>query len=113
MADLLFTSLFQNPHMTTKIFTFACCVGIYSLSSVAISNAQTLEESVHLMLQQEPELRAVDFDSRSSFQDYKIARGDLFPQITANGTSGVSERDRSTDGLVSQSGDTLSSFPTK
>jgi len=93
--------------MTTKSPLPAYLVAIISLTFLSVSQAQTLEQAIHLMLQQEPELRAVDFDSKSSFQDYKIARGDLFPQVTVNGSSGVSERDRSTDGLVSQSGDTL------
>lgn len=97
----------QMSPMTNNPLPFACFVAICTLTFAPLSEAQTLEQSVHLMLQQEPELRAVDFDSKSSFQDYKIARGDLFPQVTLNGSSGVSERDRSTDGLVSQSGDTL------
>ncbi len=90
-----------------KIFAVLfVCTAFGPIGTTNLS-AQTLEESVHLMLRQEPELRAVDYDSKSSFQDYKIARGDLFPQVTLNGSSGISERDRSSDGLVSQSGDTL------
>jgi len=113
---MLNTSLFgkfaiPHPSISTpmKIPKISVLLLLFSFSSTGVCSlyAQTLEEAVHLMLQQEPELRAVDLDSRSSFQDYKIARGDLFPQVTVNGSSGIRERDRSTDGLVSQSGDTL------
>ena len=92
--------------MTKNPLAIACSAGIL-FSFLSSAAAQTLQQAVHLMLKQEPELLAVNLDSESAFQDWKIARGDLFPQVTLNGSSGVSERDRSTDGLVSRSGDSL------
>jgi len=68
--------------------------------------AQTLREAVCAMLEFEPELNAAEYDTLTSREDQKIARSKLLPTVSLNATSGVSERDRSTDGLL-RSGDTL------
>ncbi|MEO0444722.1 MAG: TolC family protein [Verrucomicrobiota bacterium] len=69
--------------------------------------AQTLSKAAWLTLQHEPEIQAANFDRLSSEQDWKTVRGDLRPQLTMEGRSGYVERDRSTDGLVSSSGNGL------
>ncbi|MEM1293875.1 MAG: TolC family protein [Verrucomicrobiota bacterium] len=69
--------------------------------------AQTLEQAVKLMLYNEPEIQAANYDRLSSFEDWKMVRGDLRPQVTLNGSAGVQQRDRSVDGLVTSSGEDL------
>ena len=58
------------------------------------------------MLEFEPELNAAEYDTLSSREDQKIARSALFPRVSLNASGGVSERDRTTDGLF-ESGRTL------
>lgn len=70
------------------------------------ASAQTLREALCLMLEFEPELNAAEYDTLSNREDQKIVRSKLFPRLSLNASSGVSERDRSTDALL-QSGDTL------
>jgi adhesin transport system outer membrane protein len=70
------------------------------------AQAQTLREAVCNMLEFEPELNAGEYDTLSSREDQKIARSKLFPRLSLNASSGVSDRDRSTDALL-RSGETL------
>lgn len=59
-----------------------------------------------MMLEFEPELNAAEYDTLSSREDQKIVRSKLLPHLSVNGTSGYSQRDRSTDGLL-ETGDSL------
>lgn len=72
-----------------------------------IGRSQTLEHAVRLMLYNEPEIQAANFDRLSAIEDWKITRGDLRPQVTLEGTAGYLQRDRTTDGLVQSTGDGL------
>lgn len=67
--------------------------------SISVGSAQTLKEAVCLMLEFEPELNAAEYDTLSSREDQRVARSGLFPRLSLNGSAGVSDRDRSTDGL--------------
>lgn len=69
--------------------------------------SQSLGEAVLLMLEYEPELIAADRDTRSAAMDARIARADLKPHLALEGSGGFSRRDRSVDGLVSDTGDPL------
>ena len=66
----------------------------------------TLEQATRLMLQYEPELNAAEYDTLSSIEEIRINRSDLLPHVAVRSSAGVSNRDRTTDGLV-RSGDTL------
>ncbi len=90
-------------------FRLSRCLAIGTLVFAAIpwvSEAQTLKEAVCQMLEFEPELNAAEYDTLSSREDQKIARSQLYPHLSVNGSAGYSQRDRSTDGLL-QSGDPL------
>ena len=76
------------------------------LLSVGSVQGQTLKESVCLMLEFEPELNAAEYDTLSNREDQKIARSKLLPHLSLNASSGYSERDRATDGLL-ETGDSL------
>lgn len=80
---------------------------ILSLSCLGSSHAQTLEQAIKLMLYNEPEIQAANYDRLSSYEDWKMVRGDLRPQVTLNGSAGVQQRDRSVDGLVTSTGEDL------
>lgn len=71
-----------------------------------VLEAQTLREAVCRMLEFEPELNAGEYDTLSAREDQKIARSKLLPRLSLDARSGVTERDRSTDGLL-ETGDTL------
>ncbi|MDF1741659.1 MAG: TolC family protein [Verrucomicrobiales bacterium] len=86
-----------------KVFTLIICFWMFSVSQM---RGQTLREAVIRMMEFEPELNAVEYDTLSSKEDQKIARSGLMPQVGMDGSSGYSQRDRTTDGLV-RSGDTL------
>ena len=86
-----------------KVILFTSCLLLVSLSH---SQGQTLREAVLQMMEFEPELNAVEYDTLSSKEDQVIARSGLRPQVGMDGTTGYSNRDRTTDGLV-RSGDTL------
>jgi len=80
---------------------------ILALLLGAISlQAQTLKESVCLMLEFEPELNAAEYDTLSNREDQKIVRSKLYPHLSLNASGGYSQRDRSTDGLL-ETGDSL------
>ena len=66
----------------------------------------TLEQAVRVMLSFEPELNAAEYDTLSSIEDIKVTRSARLPQASLRGSTGVSNRDRSTDGLF-RSGDTV------
>ncbi|MDF1853256.1 MAG: TolC family protein [Verrucomicrobiales bacterium] len=76
------------------------------LGNIPNVQAQTLKEAVCLMLEFEPELNAAEYDTLSSREDQRVARSGLFPRLTLNGSAGVSDRDRTTDGLF-ETGETL------
>lgn len=57
--------------------------------------ALTLKEAVCAMLEFEPELNAAEYDTLSSREDQKIARSELYPHLSLNGSAGYSDRDRS------------------
>jgi len=52
------------------------------------------------MLEFEPELNAAEYDTLSSREDQKIARSELYPHLSLNGSAGYSNRDRSTAGAL-------------
>ncbi len=68
--------------------------------------ATTLEQAVCNMLEFEPELNAVEYDTLSAREDQKVARSELLPRITANASAGWSKRDRDLNGIT-QTGDSL------
>ncbi|MDF1659704.1 MAG: TolC family protein [Verrucomicrobiales bacterium] len=70
------------------------------------AKSQTLREAVCHMLEFEPELNAAEYDTLSSREDQKLSRSGLFPRLSLNSSAGVTERDRSTDGLF-ESGESL------
>lgn len=70
------------------------------------ARSQTLKEAVCRMLEFEPELNAAEYDTLSSREDQKIARSSLLPRLSLNSSAGITERDRSTDGLF-ESGESL------
>lgn len=70
-------------------------------------NGETINESVAAMLRFEPELMSVDSDSRACFEDYRITKAKRRPVISLTSDSGLSQRDRSTDGLVASSSGNL------
>ncbi|MDF1752925.1 MAG: TolC family protein [Verrucomicrobiales bacterium] len=72
----------------------------------AFSQTLTLPEATRLMLEFEPELNATEYDTLSAIENIKVTRADLLPQVSLTGSAGVSNRDRTTDGLL-QSGETL------
>ncbi|MDF1815310.1 MAG: TolC family protein [Verrucomicrobiales bacterium] len=76
------------------------------ITSLGYSQTLTLSDATRLMLEFEPELNASEYDTLSSIENIKVTRADLLPQVTLRGSSGLSNRDRTTDGLV-QTGDTL------
>lgn len=96
--------------MKTKPFTLPG-VGLTLLTAGFLfpgpGAAQTLEHAVRLMLYNEPEIQAANFDRLSAYEDWKITRGDLRPQIGLKGSAGYLQRDRTTDGLVTSTGDGL------
>lgn len=92
-----------------KIFTSFALSAAAALSFCGGTNsleAQSLKEAVCMMLEFEPELNAAEYDTLSSREDQKIVRSKLLPHLSVNGSSGYSERDRSTDGLL-ETGDSL------
>lgn len=93
----------MSPHNLFARLTLALFV---ILASSGVANSQTLKEAVCRMLEFEPELNAAEYDTLSSREDQKIARSSLFPRLALNSSAGVSDRDRSTDGLFA-SGETL------
>lgn len=86
-----------------QIFLVICA----SLIISPHSNGQSLDHAIRLMLYHEPEIQAANFDRLSAIEDWKIARGERRPQVSLNGQAGVLDRTRTTDGLVTSSGDTL------
>ncbi len=83
------------------------CMALVSLCwGASLVEAQTLKEAVCMMLEFEPELNAAEYDTLSSREDQKIVRSKLLPHLSVNGSSGYSQRDRSTDGLL-ETGDSL------
>jgi len=90
----------MNTHVTTLLATISL------IASYGHSQTLTLPEATRLMLQFEPELNAAEYDTLSTIEDTKVNRAALLPQVALRGSSGVSNRDRATDGLV-RSGDTL------
>ena len=88
--------------MKSQILLLATIFG--SLALPAIGNALTLEEAVCLMLEFEPELNAAEYDTLSSKEDQKIARSELLPRVTINGSAGYSDRTRTVGGVVNNQG---------
>ena len=86
--------------------TIAILLSIISFAYSAVAQTLTLEEATRLMLEFEPELNAVEYDTLSSIEDIKVQRSELLPQVALRGSAGVSNRDRTTDGLI-RTGDTL------
>jgi len=80
-----------------------------SLTALALQpiGAQSLEESVRLMLQYEPELLAAHADTHSAASDIGVIRGGLLPQVKMQGMGGGVNRDRSVDGLAQGKGETI------
>ncbi|MDF1751467.1 MAG: TolC family protein [Verrucomicrobiales bacterium] len=73
------------------------------------AKSETLEDAIIAMLRFEPGLMAVDSDSRSTFEEYKIAKAELRPRIGISSDSGYATRDRSTDAVITNgSGDLYS-----
>ncbi len=68
--------------------------------------AQTFNQAVRMMLDNEPELLAVNADSRATYESWNAARAGLKPQISANASTGGIERTRTTDGLTGTSSTT-------
>ncbi len=68
---------------------------------------QSLEDAVKLMLYNEPEIQAANFDRLSAVEDWKVARGGLRPRVSIDGGGGYVKRDRSVDGLTRSTGDGL------
>lgn len=93
----------MNRAHITVIFLVMVAITGFSPSSV---KAQTLKEAVCRMLEFEPELNAAEYDTLSSREDQKIARSPLLPRLSLNSSAGITERDRSTDGLF-ESGESL------
>ena len=91
----------MNRSVPTK-FTIAVVLALPGLTS-----AQSLEDAVKLMLYNEPEIQAANYDRLSAYEDWKIVRGDLRPQVTLDANAGYLERDRTTDGLVTSTGEGL------
>lgn len=89
--------------MKIKIKTLIIFCG---LSSIGYSQTLTLPQATRLMLEFEPELNAAEYDTLSSIENIKATRAEMLPQVSMRGSAGVTNRDRSTDGLV-QSGQTL------
>ena len=85
-----------------KLWFLVICALFASLW-VSPSFGETLPEAVRIMLKHEPELLAVDADSRSSYYDWRLKRADQLPHISLSSSSGYSRRDRSTDALINQS----------
>ena len=81
-------------------------VTLIGLFSCLPAQGETLREAVCAMLEFEPELNAVEYDTLSSREDQKIARSALYPRLSLNAMTGYSQRDRSTDGLL-ETGDSL------
>ncbi len=91
----------MNRYVPTHL-AFALVLALPSLT-----NAQSLEKAVKLMLYNEPEIQAANYDRLSAYEDWKIVRGDLRPQVTLDANAGYLERDRTTDGLVTSTGEGL------
>tara|TARA_R110002096_G_scaffold173997_12_gene349645 strand:- start:12911 stop:14464 length:1554 start_codon:yes stop_codon:yes gene_type:complete len=72
-----------------------------------IGSAQSLQQAAKLTLHNEPEIQAANYDRLSAYENWKIVRGDLAPQVSIDGSGGYLQRDRTTDGLVSSDGDGL------
>lgn len=70
------------------------------MTTLQTAKAQTLPELVKTMLDCEPELIAVNADSRSSYEQWNVTRGSRLPQISVDSTIGGRDRDRATDGLL-------------
>lgn len=99
--------IFINSAMKGSGFTFLLLLGFSLLwGSFSPLSAQTLKEAVCLMLEFEPELNAAEYDTLSSREDQRVSRSGLFPRLSLNGSAGISDRDRTTDGLF-ESGETL------
>lgn len=92
----------------SKVFCILASLLLLSYGGTVSTNAQviSLPNAVRMMLEHEPELNAVEYDTLSSIEDIKINRASRLPQVSVNGSAGVVNRDRSTDGLF-RSGDTL------
>ena len=95
----------MNPFKRNR--TIVCLTVFFlSLSGFAYPQSMSLQKATRLMLEFEPELNASEYDTLSSIEEIKVISADLKPQVALRGSAGVSDRDRSTDGLI-RSGDTL------
>ncbi len=70
------------------------------------AHSVSLEEAVCRMLEYEPELNATEYDTLSAQRDQIVARSELMPQVTLDGSAGYSKRNR-TSGGVQTNGDPL------
>ena len=82
------------------------CLSVVCVQQFSIAQSLSLEEATRMMLNFEPELNAAEYDTLSAMEDSKVSRADRLPQVALRGSTGVSNRDRSLDGLV-RSGETL------
>lgn len=91
----------KNPATTKKPLLVATCLLLVVFP--VFGNSMTLEQAVRALLQHEPELMAVDADSRSSYHDFKMSKSAGLPTVSLTSDSGYSRRDRSTDAVVQTS----------
>ncbi len=83
-----------------KMKTLVIFIAAFVCVATSTSTAMTLEEAVCLMLEFEPELNGVEYDTLSLREDQRIARSELRPKVTLTGSSGWSKRNRSLDGIL-------------
>ncbi|MCK5503751.1 MAG: TolC family protein, partial [Thermodesulfovibrionia bacterium] len=61
---------------------------------VGNSQAETLHDAVHYMLQTNPEIRAVSFNRQARDEEVKQARSGYFPTLDASYSAGVDDLDK-------------------
>lgn len=94
---------FASAGMAPKL-----CAILLNLAALCVPlSAQSLDQALRLMLYNEPEIQAANYDRLSAQEDWKIARGAQRPQVALDGSTGYVQRDRSLDGAVQSTGDGL------
>ena len=77
------------------------------LSSLNTLCAQSLAEAAAIVASREPELKAANHDSDAAFHQWQTTRSERRPHVFMDGSSGLSARNRSVDGLETSNGDPL------
>lgn len=95
----------SSPRGHSHILSAATLLGALLLSLE--TQGQSLAEAAKIVAGREPELRAAGHDSNAAFHQWQTTRSERKPHIYIDGSSGLSARNRSVDGLETSNGDPL------